>query len=186
MIIIGIDPGTLVSGYGIIAVEGSTIRAIDYGCIRPPPSFKISERYLVIFNGIDELLNKHQPDALVVETQYVKNNVQSAIKLGMARGTVVVAAARKGVPVYEYAPSKAKLAVVGNGRASKKQVQGMVQLLLCLPAIPEPEDAADALALAICHAQNKHDLGGCVSFYQRKNGFPQSGKRRCRGGRDRV
>lgn len=160
MIIIGIDPGTLVSGYGIVCVEGSTFRVIDYGCIRPPKAYKLSDRYLVIFNSIDALLEKHCPDALVVETQYVRHNVQSAIKLGMARGTVIVAAARREVPIFEYAPSKAKLAVVGTGRASKRQVQGMVQRLLHLPHPPEPEDAADALALAICHAHtinNQHN-----------------------------
>ncbi|MFQ5729076.1 MAG: crossover junction endodeoxyribonuclease RuvC [Waddliaceae bacterium] len=154
MLIIGIDPGTIVCGYGIIRVEGSAYHAIDYGCIRPPQDYKLSERYLVIFNSLDDLLEKHRPEALVVETQYVKNNVQSAIKLGMARGTVIVAAARRGVPIYEYTPTKAKLAVVGTGKASKKQVQGMVQRLLHLPTIPEPEDAADALSLAICHAQS--------------------------------
>ncbi|NGX43552.1 MAG: Crossover junction endodeoxyribonuclease RuvC [Chlamydiae bacterium] len=154
MIIIGIDPGTIVCGYGIIRMDGSSYTVIDYGCIRPPKGYKLSERYLVIFDGIDELLEKHHPDAVVVETQYVKKNVQSAIKLGMARGMVILAAAKRVIPIYEYAPTKAKLAVVGSGRASKQQVQGMVQRLLNLSCPPEPEDAADALSLAICHAQS--------------------------------
>jgi|ERR1700733_12598920 len=153
MIIIGIDPGTIICGYGVIVVEGSSYQAIDYGCIKPPASYKISDRYLVIFNAIEELLNKHKPQVLVVETQYVDKNVQSTIKLGMVTGVVTVASARNGVPIAEYSPAKAKLAVVGNGRASKKQVQKMVQMLLGLLHPPEPEDAADALALAICHAQ---------------------------------
>lgn len=156
MIIIGIDPGTLVTGYGIIRLSGAKFEVVDYGCIKPPKTYKISDRYLVIFDSINELLEKYRPDCLAVETQYVKNNVQSAIKLGMARGAVVIAAARQKVRIFEYAPSKAKLAVVGTGQASKKQVQGMVQLILNLPEIPEPEDAADALALAICHAQAMH------------------------------
>lgn len=153
-IIIGIDPGTLVTGYGVVKVENSTIVAVDYGCIRPPASYKLSDRYLIIFNSISSLLEKHGPDVLVVETQYVHKNIQSAIKLGMARGITIVAAKNKGLPVYEYSPTKAKLSVVGNGRASKHQVQSMVQHLLKLKVAPTPEDAADALALAICHAQN--------------------------------
>lgn len=152
-IILGVDPGTIVTGYGIIHVKTPGYQAIDYGCIRPPANLKLSERYLIIFNGLEELITRFQPDVLVVETQYVKKNVQSAIKLGMARGIAIIAAKRKGLPVYEYAPMRAKKAVVGNGRASKQQVQGMVQRLLNLNSSIIPEDASDALALAICHAQ---------------------------------
>lgn len=150
--ILGVDPGTQITGYGLLESTDAEYAAIDYGCIRPPSSLKLTDRYLIIFNGMDELLEQHAPDAVVVETQYVHKNVQSAIKLGMARGIVMIAAKRRGIPVFEYAPTKAKLAVVGNGRASKAQVQGMLQLLLKLPTLPTPEDAADALALAVCHA----------------------------------
>ncbi len=155
MIVLGIDPGTRVSGFGIIIKEGSSYRALDYGCIRPPTTYSLPERYLVIFESVSALIDKYNPESVVVETQYVKCNVQSAIKLGMARGAVLIAAAKKGVAIHEYAPTKAKLAVVGTGRASKFQVQGMVQRLLSLATLPTPEDAADALALAICHAQQK-------------------------------
>lgn len=151
-IILGIDPGTKVSGYGLICFRDQKITLLDYGCIRPPANYKLSERYLVIFDSIAELIEKHSPTALVVETQFVHKNVQSAIKLGMARGTVIVAAKKRNIPVFEYAPTVAKRAVVGNGRASKYQVQGMIQRLLNLSSPPHPEDAADALALAICHA----------------------------------
>ncbi len=151
MIVIGIDPGTNITGYGIVQVKDSMLCTLDYGCIKPPTHFKISDRYLIIFDNIELLLDTYKPDVLVVETQYVKKNPQSAIKLGMARGIVIIAAKRKGIEVYEYAPAKAKRAVVGNGRASKYQVQGMVKNLLGLDSIPEPEDAADALALALCH-----------------------------------
>lgn len=154
MIIIGIDPGTEVTGFGIISYDGIECKVIDYGCIRPPRGRKLSDRYLIIFNALDELLQKYSPEALAIETQYVAKNAQSAIKLGMARGVAVVAAKRKGLQVYEYTPSKAKKAVVGNGSASKQQVQGMIKMLLKLPTLPTPEDAADALALAICHAQS--------------------------------
>lgn len=161
MIIIGIDPGTQITGYGVIQVKGHAFHAIDYGCVRPPPHLKLTDRYLILFNALEELLEKYRPDVLAVETQYVHKNVQSAIKLGMARGAAIIAAKRKGLQVHEYAPSKAKLAVVGNGKASKQQVQGMVKLLLNLKEVPKPEDAADALALAICHANAQRFLTIC-------------------------
>lgn len=154
MIIIGIDPGTQVTGYGIIKVIGNTYQAIDYGCIRPPKHYKLTDRYLVIFEALGEIIDKYSPQALVVETQYVKKNIQSAIKLGMARGISIVAAKKRGVPIFEYSPTKAKKAVVGKGNASKNQVQKMVQFLLRLAEVPKPEDASDALALAICHAHS--------------------------------
>lgn len=154
MIIIGIDPGTRITGYGIIKIDGNRYCAVDYGCIRPPPTLKLTDRYLIIFESLEELIKRHAVSALVVETQYVQKNPQSAIKLGMARGVAILAAKRKNVAVFEYSPTKAKLAVVGNGRASKAQVQGMTQRLLNLQEPPTPEDAADALALAICHANS--------------------------------
>lgn len=152
-IILGIDPGTQVTGYGLITTEDRNYSALDYGCIRTPTHIELPDRYLIIFNSVEELIEKYSPDAVVVETQFNQHNFQSALKVGMARGVVLVSARRKGVPVFEYAPTKAKLAVTGTGRASKHQVQGMVQRLLNLTEPPHPEDAADALALAICHAQ---------------------------------
>jgi crossover junction endodeoxyribonuclease RuvC len=110
------------------------------------------DRTLIIFEAITELIERFEPDVLAVETQYVAKNPQSALKLGMARGVIALAARRKGVVIAEYAPSKAKLAVTGSGKASKAQVVGMTQSLLKLAQPPTPEDAADALALAICHA----------------------------------
>jgi crossover junction endodeoxyribonuclease RuvC len=154
-IILGVDPGTRVTGYGVIRSKDGKWEPVDFGCIRPPSNGKIQEKYLAIFEGIDHLLEIHQPDAVSVETQFVQKNVQSALKLGMARGAVIIAAARRGIEVFEYAPRKAKLAVVGNGGASKSQVQLMIQMQLNLATIPEPEDAADALALALCHAYNR-------------------------------
>jgi len=151
-IILGIDPGTIVTGYGIVSSSGSMQKAIEFGCIRPPGKELLSKRYLIIFNGISELLEKHKPDAIAIETQFVSKNPQSAIKLGMARGMAVLAATQRNIPVYEYTPKRAKKAVVGSGSASKHQVQKMMQILLKLDLPPEPEDAADALALALCHA----------------------------------
>ena len=150
-IILGVDPGTQTTGYGVIEADGQALRALDFGAIRPPRKDSPQYRYLAIFDGVEELLKRFSPCALAVETQYVHKNVQSAMRLGMARGVILVAAARHQVPVFEYAPTKAKKAV-GWGGASKAQVQGMVQRLLGLAELPEPEDAADALALAICHA----------------------------------
>lgn len=151
-IIIGIDPGTRVTGYGIIKKAVSHYQVLDFGCIKPPPQLKITDRYLIIYEGLEELLELHKPQVLAIETQFVHKNVQSAIKLGMARGVVIVAAKKRGMQIIEYTPSQAKRAVSGNGRASKYQVQGMVQKLLALNSLPQPDDAADALALALCHA----------------------------------
>lgn len=148
-IILGIDPGTRITGYGLIDIDS---RPLDFGCIRPPPNLPLADRYKIIYEGIEQLIARHQPVAIAVESQFVLKNAQSAIKLGMAKGMVFLAAAKNSIPIYEYAPKKAKLAVVGHGGASKSQVQKMIQALLCLPQLPEPEDAADALALAICCA----------------------------------
>jgi len=155
-VILGIDPGTQITGYGVICQEGSSHKVLDFGCIRPPGPLSPPDRYLFIFNGIEYLLDKYMPHAVAVETQFMYKNAQSAMKLGMARGMVLLAAAKRKIPLFEYAPKKAKLAVVGNGAASKEQVQKMIQLLLQLPCLPQPQDAADALALALCHSQQKN------------------------------
>lgn len=149
-IIMGIDPGTRTTGYGIIQKEG--LVPLDFGCIRPPAKLPLPERYLIIYNALNALIEKFTPDAIAIETQFVNKNVESAIKLGMARGMAILAAAFHKIPIFEYAPKKAKLATVGTGSASKAQVQNMVKLLLKLNALPSPEDAADGLAIAICHA----------------------------------
>ncbi|MBI3508066.1 MAG: crossover junction endodeoxyribonuclease RuvC [Chlamydiia bacterium] len=154
MIILGIDPGTLITGYGAIALEPTGMKALNYGCIRPPATLPLPERYKILFEGIESLCEQLQPDAIAVESQFMLKNAQSAIKLGMAKGMALLVAARRAIPVQEFAPKKAKLAVVGHGQASKHQVQRMIQALLHLPKLPEPEDAADALALAICYAHN--------------------------------
>lgn len=161
LIILGIDPGTCVTGYGVISYSKSLQTALGYGCIRPPAKSTPPQKYLIIFEAIESLIETYKPDVLSVETQFVCKNVQSAIKLGMARGMAILAASRKNIPIFEYAPRKAKLAVAGHGAASKQQVQKMIQLLLSLSSPPEPEDAADALALALCHA---HSLKFTSSF----------------------
>jgi crossover junction endodeoxyribonuclease RuvC len=156
--ILGIDPGTRITGYGLI---DDASQPLDFGCIRPPPQLPLAERYKILFESLEALLFQYKPIAIAVESQFVMKNVQSAIKLGMAKGMVFLAAARHAIPVYEFAPKQAKLAVVGHGGASKHQVQKMIQALLRLPSLPEPEDAADALALAICCAH--HLRSPCTS-----------------------
>lgn len=152
-IIMGIDPGTCVTGYGIILVESNRcFKVIDYGCIRPPQKEEAPKRYRIIFESISVLLEEYKPMAFAIETQFIDKNPQSGIKLGMARGVAVLAASLREIPVFEYAPSRVKQAVVGKGRAGKEQVQWMMQKLLGLTSLPEPQDAADALALAVCHA----------------------------------
>lgn len=151
-IILAIDPGTRISGYGIIEVKAHYIKPLDFGCIRPPAKASSSKRYLIIYESIETLIRTHTPTVVVVEDQFVYKNPRSAMALGMATAMAILAAEKNALPLCKYSPKKAKLAVAGNGNASKQQVQKMVQLLLTLPSLPEPYDAADALALALCHA----------------------------------
>src|SRR5690349_13200087 len=125
VVILGIDPGTHVTGYGLIKMKSHTHEIIDFGAIRPPAHIKNHNRYLIIFNALEHLIEKFQPNAIAVESQFVYKNAQSALKLGIAKGMVILAAAKQDIPLFEYAPKKAKMAVVGNGAASKEQVQKM-------------------------------------------------------------
>lgn len=161
-VILGIDPGTAVTGFGIIRIEAQMV-PLEFGCIRPPRTKLNSERYKIIFEALGSLIDKYKPTECVVETQYVNKNVQSAITLGIARGMAILAATLRGIPIFEYAPTRAKNAVTGTGRASKDQVEAMVRRLLSLGQTKIAEDAADALALAICHAHTaKSGRSRCV------------------------
>jgi crossover junction endodeoxyribonuclease RuvC len=162
MLIMGVDPGTVITGYGLVKRVGGSCQALDFGAIRPSPKAPLTERYAAIFEAIETLLHRFHPNAVAVETQFVAKNPQSALKLGMAKGVVLLAATRQKIPVFEYTPSRAKQAVTGTGKASKHQVGEMITRLLGLPSVPEPEDVADALSLAICHAyacDREHLLG---------------------------
>ncbi|ANH78421.1 crossover junction endodeoxyribonuclease RuvC [Candidatus Chlamydia sanziniae] len=153
-LIMGVDPGTVVSGYAVITVEQRyRITPHSYGVIRLSSKDTLPQRYRKLFEGISDVLNEVQPETMILETQFVNKNPQSTIKLGMARGVILLAAALRDIPIFEYAPNVAKKAVVGKGHASKKQVQAMISKLLNLPEILDPrhEDIADAFALAICH-----------------------------------
>ena len=151
MRIIGIDPGSRVTGYGIIEKYGHRLGFVSCGTIRTEKEKNFSRRLLIIFEGLSEVLVCHQPEVAAVEDVFVAHNPRSALKLGQARGTAVVAAMKQGIEVYDYSPRMIKQAVAGYGQAQKDQVQHMVCALLELSTAPT-NDAADALAVAICHA----------------------------------
>ena len=155
MIILGIDPGTAAVGYGIIERIGGTLRPIDYGCFETSPDTPLPDRLLAIHACVTELLELHTPDLIGVERLFFSRNVQTAFAVGQARGVVLLAAAAAGVPVREATPNEVKVAVAGDGRAEKDAVQRMVKLVLGLSELPRPDDAADALGLAICVANRE-------------------------------
>ena len=150
--IIGIDPGGGGTGYGIIETDGSTHRLVLYGAIATNAKKPFHERLLKIHNELNVILARENADAMAIEEVFYAANVQAALRLGHARGIALLAAAEHGLSVHEYSPLEIKSAVVGYGRADKFQVQAMVRLLLKLPELPSPDHAADALAVAICHA----------------------------------
>ena len=154
MIILGIDPGFALTGYGVIDYTGNRLKMLEYGVISTKAGEKFSSRLLQIDAGIKALADKYHPDACAIEELFFNNNVTTAISAAQGRGVALTAAAGKGIPVYEYTPLQVKQNVVGYGRAEKKQVQTMVKMLLKLDTLPKPDDASDALAIAICHANS--------------------------------
>ncbi|WP_213318736.1 crossover junction endodeoxyribonuclease RuvC [Chlamydiifrater volucris] len=160
-LILGIDPGTATTGYAFLYVE-KRYRFVPYkfGKIEPSPRLSLTQRYRILFENMRDLITENKPSVVVLETQFVHKNPQSTIKLGMARGVLVLAASLNEIPVFEYPPAVAKVAVVGKGNARKEQVQLMTSRLLGLPDLQKPsnEDVADAFALAICHAQSRNRL----------------------------
>ncbi len=167
MIILGIDPGYAITGFGVILYENKRLRVIDYGVIRTGADIPFPERLLAIDQALAELSDLHRPDCFVVEELFFSRNTTTAIGTAQARGVAVVAAARAGLPVYEYTPVQVKVAVTGYGKAEKKQIQEMVRVLLNLKKMPKPDDAADALAVAICHAHSgNRDSNLAVGGYQ--------------------
>jgi crossover junction endodeoxyribonuclease RuvC len=156
MRILGIDPGSRLTGFGIIDIQGDRSIPVHQGVIKAG-SGEFTERLGIIFNGIRELIEEFKPDEAAVETVFVSHNAASAIKLGQARGAAVCAVIAGGVPVAEYSPRSVKQAIVGRGGADKVQVQHMVKILLSLSEVPQ-EDAADALAVALCHHHTQSTL----------------------------
>jgi len=153
--IFGIDPGSERTGYGCVETDGSRDRIIVCGAIRTAALASFPTKLLTIHTRLAVLLAECAPDCVAIESVFHANNVRSALKLGHARGVAMLAAVEAGLPVVEYTPAEIKRAVVGHGRAEKHQVQHMVKLLLGLPAVPSPHDAADALAVAICHVHSQ-------------------------------
>ena len=161
MKIFGIDPGSDRTGYGCVERIGGRHALVICGSLSGPASASFPDKLKAIHAGLAALLSSHRPDCVAVENIFYARNVRSALKLGHARGVALLAASEAGLPVVEYAPAEIKLAVVGYGRAEKHQVQQMIKLLLGLDAVPSPHDAADALAVALCHMQSASSpLGG--------------------------
>lgn len=152
LIILGIDPGTAIVGYGLVEINSGRLRAQDYGCIRTSSHRPASLRLAAIYDRLKEVINDSQPQIVAIEELFFNKNTRTALAVGQARGVALLAAAHSGLPVVEYTPLEVKQAVTGFGRASKEQVQHMVQALLALDQVPRPDDTADALAVAICHA----------------------------------
>ena len=149
MKVLGIDPGTAALGYGIVESAAGRVREVDHGCLETSPDVSLPDRLLAIHALVDELIASHQPDLLAVERLFFSRNVQTAMGVGQARGVVLLAAAQHGVPVREATPNEVKSAIAGYGAADKEQVQRMVQMVLGMAERPRPDDAADALAIAV-------------------------------------
>lgn len=153
MRILGIDPGVAIVGWGVLEAAGSRLRPVAYDAITTPSTDPIERRLLTIDQLLTGILKKYQPDAMAVEELFFNTNQTTGIMVAEARGVILTAATRLGIPTFEYTPLQVKMAVVGYGRAEKKQVISMVTTLLGLPKPPKPDDTADALAIAMCHAQ---------------------------------
>ncbi|MBO5215883.1 MAG: crossover junction endodeoxyribonuclease RuvC [Clostridia bacterium] len=152
MIILGIDPGYGTIGYGVIEKNGSKITPVDYGVIQTPKDESIATRLAMIYDSLNILIKKYKPDEIAVEELFFNTNITTGIKVAQARGVILLCAVRECGRLYEYTPLMVKQSLTGNGRADKKQVQYMVKMMLKLKTEPRPDDAADALAIAICHA----------------------------------
>lgn len=150
---IGFDPGTARLGYGVLRGDDPP-GVVDFGVFETPKSDSMPVRLLYLYDGVRDIVQRYRPDIIVVEQLFFSRNVTTALTVGQARGVVLLAAAQSAIPVVEYTPAEVKLAVSGYGKASKSQMQEMVRLLLNLEDIPHPDDAADALAVAICHVQS--------------------------------
>jgi len=163
--VFGIDPGSVRTGYGCVETDGTRHRLVTCGALSMPATAALPDRLLAIHSGLTRLLADARPACVVIENLFHARNAKSALVLGHARGVAVLAAVEAGLPVVEYTPAEVKMAVVGYGRAEKAQLQQMVKLLLGLDDVPSPHDAADALAVAICHA---HAQGGSLPAAPRR------------------
>lgn len=154
MIIIGVDPGYAIVGIGVIEYNGNRFRPLEYGAITTPAGMPTVDRLKKIYDEMSLLIDKYAPDAIAIEELFFNSNQKTAINVAQARGVILVSVTNRGVPIFEYTPLQVKQSVTGYGRADKQQIQQMVKTLLNLNVIPKPDDAADGLALAICHAHS--------------------------------
>lgn len=159
MIILGVDPGTATTGYGVIDYARGNIKLLDFGVIETSPKESTEKRLEILFDELAKIIAEYKPEEVAVEELFFSNNAKTAIKVGQARGVILLAAQKAGVNISEYTPMQVKNGICGYGGADKKQVQKMVQMLLNLPEIPHPDDAADALAIAICHSSARKYKG---------------------------
>lgn len=155
MLVLGIDPGTAITGFGLVEQDDEQ-RLVGAGAILTPAGTPLPERLLTIHQQLSGVIDAFRPDAVAVEELFFSKNVRTAMSVGHARGVVLLAAAQAGLPIYHYKPSEVKVAVTGYGNADKAQVQEMVRLLLHLDETPKPDDVADAIAIAICHLQSAY------------------------------
>jgi crossover junction endodeoxyribonuclease RuvC len=151
MRVLGIDPGSEITGWGVVEGDGPRYHALEYGAIRLATGQRFSSRLVTVCDEIEAIIARHNPDVCAIEDGFLATNVKVTLKLGQVRGVAMLAAARAGLEILEYSPRLVKQTVVGYGNAEKHQVQEMVRILLSLNILPEPQDAADALAVAICH-----------------------------------
>ncbi len=151
MLILGIDPGTAITGYGLVNEQDGVLALVDCGVITTPSDQPLPERLQTIYQGLAEVIGRHQPAAAAVEELFFSRNVRTALSVGHARGVTLLALVDAGLPIYEYKPLEVKQAIAGYGGADKRQVQEMVRMLLDLDSVPQPDDAADAVAVAVCH-----------------------------------
>lgn len=154
MLILGIDPGIATIGFGLVEAEEGQVRMLRYGAITTPAGLPLSKRLYQIECDVESLIGQLSPDAISIEELFFNNNITTGIAVAHGRGVILYAAEKCGVPLFEYTPSQVKQAVVGYGKAQKRQVMEMTRMLLKLKAVPRPDDAADALALALCHARS--------------------------------
>ncbi|MFZ5631379.1 MAG: crossover junction endodeoxyribonuclease RuvC [Bacillota bacterium] len=152
MRIMGIDPGTAITGYSVIGYSGGSFRIYDYGAVRTDSQMDLPGRLGVLYRNLTGIIKEHRPDHFAIEELFFNKNSKTALAVGHARGVAMLAAVQSGIPVFEYTPLQVKQAVVGHGRAAKEQVQFMVRAILGLKENPGPDDVADALAVAVCHA----------------------------------
>ena len=162
MVVLGIDPGYAIVGWGVVYFSGNMYKPLGFGAVTTEPEMKFTKRLEYIHSGMSRLMLKCKPDAVAIEKLYFQNNQKTAIDVAQARGVILLAAEQRGIPVFEYTPLQIKQALVGYGRAEKKQVQQMVKAILNLEEVPKPDDTADAVAAAICHG---HASGNRVRQY---------------------